>query len=196
MTAPCEDVLGCSLLLLSSSSLQRCLRAPADAVTNSLLVGRGPSLKSLEIRGRDLILGTMQDQVRTFHSQAEIRKQALFFLRHPRQFLRWRNKLLIFSGTLEADEKSLNLILRNYLKDLKRDTSCSCSGGAGACGDTVGQSHQINSRREKSSLRVPSCCLSSIFRYFTMTFSFFLLSLQSQEALGSIYRFLFSSIYF
>lgn len=179
-------------LLLSRNSLQRCLREPVDAVTNSR--GRSPNLKSLEIHGRDLILGTMQDQDRTFHFQAEIRKHAVFFLRNPGQFVRWRNKLLIPSGTPEADENSLNLILRKYLDKLTRDASCSCSWGPGACVDTVGQSHQINSRKEKPSRWVPSCCFSSILRYFAMTFSFFLLSLQSQEALGSIYRHL--SIYF
>lgn len=183
-------------LLLSSSSVQSWLRAPVDAVTNCPLVGRDPNLKFLEIHRRDSILGTMQDQVRTFHFQAEIRKQALSFLRNAGQFLRWTNKLLIPSGAPEADENSLNLILRNYLKDLSRDTSSSCSWGAGARVDTEGQSHPINSRREKPSHWVPSCYLSSIFRYFAITFSFFLLSLQSQEALGSIYQLLFSSIYF
>lgn len=181
-------------LLLSSSSLQRCLREPADAGTNSRLVGKDPNLKSLEIHGRDLILGTMQDQDRTFHFQAEIRKQALFFLKNPGQFVRWRNKLLIPSGTPEAGENSLNLILRHYLKDLTRDASCSCSWEAGAYVDIVGQSHQINSRKEKPSPWVPSCWLSGIFRYFAMKFSFFLLSLQSQEALGftDSYQFIFN----
>lgn len=55
-----------------------------------------------------------------------IRKQAFFFLRNPRQFLRWTNKLLVLPGTPEADENSLNLSLRSCLKDLTRDASCSC----------------------------------------------------------------------
>lgn len=34
--------------------------------------------------------------------------------------------MLVFPGTPEADENSLSLSLRSYLKDLTKDASCSC----------------------------------------------------------------------
>lgn len=121
-------------------------------------------------------------------------KTSTFLLEKSRAICQVEEQIINTSGTPEADENSLNLILKKYLDNLTRDASCSCSWGAGACVDIVGQFHQINSRRQKPSPWVPRCWLSSIFKYFAMTFSFFLLSLQSQEALGSIYQLL--SIYF